>query len=242
MKRYFAISVGLCVAALATGNLVKRSAEAPRFEHRSLQQWARLLTTEPVSYRRFLHLIGPELIPHLLAEIECCESDGVFYRLYLGTYIRLPIALQQCLTRPTPLEERRLNAIGLLGDFGRQAKPAVPTLIRLLRFESLVGSVLTTLQRIGPAAEAATPGLVELLEREEPQPFVASTLVKIQANPKLALPALRRAGTNGPVWFRLEVARALHQMALEADPAFFLGESQSVAAAPQRRAPAFGAE
>jgi hypothetical protein len=125
--------------------------------------------------------------------------------------------------------------MGLLGDLGSQARAAVPTLICLLQYGDRSGSILSALQRIGPEARSATLILIELLEEE--QPFVATTLVKIRADPELALPALRRASTNGPSWFRLEAASALRQIELAHAPAVASAQWAAPRAAPGEMPP-----
>jgi HEAT repeat protein len=124
-----------------------------------------------------------------------------------------PAAIKRFLPPPISSEERRLNAIILLGKMGPAAAPAVPSLIDQLGDEMLdaTGAVVLALKQIGPAAKDAVPKLIEMLD--EPSAEIADALGAIGPDARAAIPALTRVSTNGPLTLRRSAQMALKSIA-----------------------------
>jgi len=191
-----------------------RYATAPRHEGRTLSAWSHDLTAHPVARQKLLYELGPAIVPYLLHEIDRHYDPfdrDLSYTVSHWIYRHTPEFLSAYAPKPVPQDERRLNALILLGQLGADARAAVPTLIKLLDDESVSGSVVLALSAIGPDAQSAVPKLIAMLD--EPSPWVPTALAKIDSGTLATTAALRRASTNGPRWFQLEAAEALWSLA-----------------------------
>jgi HEAT repeat protein len=142
--------------------------------------------------------IGPEAksgIPALIAALsdksELVKGQAVWAMSRIGANAVPPlIAL---------LEDDKLQdtAVVCLGNIGAAARPAVPSLVKLLSQSEmptdLGREILLTLSRIGPAAAESVPALLKILsdEQSELRPYAAWAIAQIGFKP--AIPLLIRA-------------------------------------------------
>ena len=103
-----------------------------------------------------------------------------------------------------PVMPVRKGAAGALGGIGPAAEPSVPALRRALadphRF--VRSWVAMALFEIGPAAGSAVPDLIDMMKSDienlRGRAWCASALPQLEADPNLAVPALRRTLAGDP--------------------------------------------
>jgi HEAT repeat protein len=217
MKSYLIVVFvsGALYSGWAFGKWMGRAGPEASYRGESLTHWARVLTADQSRQTHVLLEIGPRIVPHLEHEMTQCQSDRAesCYAIYSMVFTHAPGAIRSFLPAPISPEERRLNAIILLGKLGPAAEKAVPALIGQLGDETLeaTGAVVLALKRIGPAAKDAVPKLIELLD--EPSAEVAAALGEIGPEASAAIPALIRVSTNGPLTLRRSAQAALQRIA-----------------------------
>ncbi len=116
-----------------------------------------------------------------------------------------------------PVMPVRKGAAGALGGIGPAAEASVPALRRALadphRFVRSWAAM--ALFEIGPAAGAAAPDLIDMMKSDvenlRGRAWCASALPRLEADPDLAVPALRRALADDPS----EEVRAVAVLSLE---------------------------
>jgi HEAT repeat protein len=109
-------------------------------------------------------------MPYLAKTIETKESKFHSHYLQFWSSRKLPQSLQRLL--PTPishLHRARVNGVGVLGQMGPKASPAVSTLVRALgdADEGMRMMAAEALGKIGPEAQPAIPALVNMLKDDE---------------------------------------------------------------------------
>ena len=78
--------------------------------------------------------MGSKAVPFLIAALG--RTDGPFKQLYLRCYPKLPLKLKTSLPRPYTSYAIRGRAVLALTFLGPTAKPAIPSLLNLLRNDS----------------------------------------------------------------------------------------------------------
>jgi HEAT repeat protein len=114
--------------------------------------------------------LGEPAMPYLAKTIETKESKFHSHYLQFWSSRKLPQSLQRLL--PTPishLHQARVNGVGVLGQMGPKASPAVSTLVRALgdADEGMRMMAAEALGKIGPEARPAIPALVNMLKEDE---------------------------------------------------------------------------
>jgi HEAT repeat protein len=101
--------------------------------------------------------MGAELaVPALIRVIEA--QDSALGRWYDQLYLKIPAGMRKPFPVPPPRERIVSTAMTALSQFGSDASPSVPMLIRLYRRNP--GKVTSTLAAIGPSASNAIPVLI----------------------------------------------------------------------------------
>jgi len=175
------------------------------------KQWAKLLTARPTQHLEVLPSLCQTLVPHLVQQIK--RYSNPFHRdtgYWLTRRARdyFPENLRRWVPDPVSSQERKLNAVILLGVLGPCASEAVPVLISLLDDEELCTSAVLTLQAIGPAARAAVPKMLRKLS-EEPEPRLATALAHLAPDDPEVIRALLELSRTEDGSVRLEAEAAL---------------------------------
>jgi len=104
--------------------------------------------------------LGEPAMPYLTKTIGMKESKLHAYYLQFWSSPKLPQSLRRLL--PTPIShfhQARVNGVGVLGQMGPKASPAVPTLMRALgdADQGMRMMAAEALGKIGPEAQPAIP-------------------------------------------------------------------------------------
>jgi hypothetical protein len=205
---------GVVCSSWAVSQWTGRIDSGAMYRSKSLAHWARVLSADQSRQTNLLVEIGPRIAPYLAYEITRAQLGRLdpFYTLHSLIFANAPGAIQYLIPPPISPQERRLNAIILIGKMGPAGASALPTLINQLGDETLdaTGAVVVALKEIGPAAKDAVPKLIELLD--EPSAEVADALGAIGSDASAAIPALIRVSTNGPLTLRRSAKMALQRI------------------------------
>jgi len=114
--------------------------------------------------------MGEPAMPYLAKTIETKESKFHSHYLRFWSSRKLPQSLQRLL--PTPishLHQARVNGVGVLGQMGPKARPAVSTLVQALgdADQGMRMMAAEALGKLGPAARPAILPLVNMLKEDE---------------------------------------------------------------------------
>jgi hypothetical protein len=148
-RRTLLIAVAITVSATILFTLL-RPASGPKFENKALSVWLVELNSGPPASRvraaEAIKQIGTNAIPFLVAALS--QTDSTFKRALLDISVRLPFPS----LRPESADERRLLALAGFRVLGSGAKPALPSLEKLLEEKRNTGSVAMVLGSIGSNA------------------------------------------------------------------------------------------
>lgn len=132
-------------------------------------------------------------------------------------------ALVQMAKNEKEPSKSRLFAINALGQFGDDAKPAVPTLVALLdsKQKGVRLATLSALSEIGKSAKGAVPRLILALKDADEAVRVgaAQAIGSIGSPAKSAVPALIEALNDPSKTVRLRVIGAIGSLGTDAKPA-----------------------
>lgn len=147
----------------------------PKFRGRPAQFWANELIQGDVTEHGLAALalvqLGPEAsIPVL---IDALEAKGP--PVYREIWATLPRFLRKRLPNPLANDQSRYRVAVVLGDFGPEARAAVPKLIGALQSRSveLKCAAASALGEIGPDAQTAVPFLTAMAK--EKSAFISHT-------------------------------------------------------------------
>jgi hypothetical protein len=157
---------------------------------------------------RQLQQRATEALPWLIRDVS--QRHIVVERAYAAFWNILPEWCQARLPDVLGSQQRRANAVALVGQLGPAAKPAVPYLADLLDDDVVDADAALDLGALGPAAREAVPALIQAVQ--EQRPFAATALGEIGSAARAAEPALEIAANSGPNWQRREALLALHRI------------------------------
>ena len=174
MKRNRAIALVVLLAAIAVAAFFALRPRELVYQGKSVSAWIADLGSNDRQRIERAHktlvALGEPAMPYLAKTIETKESKFHSYYLQFWSSSKLPQSLQRLL--PTPishLHQARVNGVGVLGQMGPKASPAVSTLVRALgdADEGMRMMAAEALGKIGPEARPAIPALVNMLKESE---------------------------------------------------------------------------
>jgi len=174
MKRSRAIALVVLLAAIAVAAFFALRPGELVYQGKSVSAWIADLGSNDRQRIERAHktlvAMGEPAMPYLAKTIETKESKFHSHYLQFWSSRKLPQSLQRLL--PTPishLHQARVNGVGVLGQMGRKASPAVSTLVRALgdADEGMRMMAAEALGKIGPEARPAVPALANMLKEHE---------------------------------------------------------------------------
>ena len=174
MKRSRAIALVVLLAAIAVAGFFALRPGELVYQGKSVSAWIADLGSNDRQRiertQKALLAMGEPAMPYLAKTIETKESKFHSHYLQFWSSRKLPQSVQRLL--PTPishLHQARVNGVGVLGQMGPKASPAVSTLVRALgdADEGMRMMAAEALGKIGSEARPAIPALVNMLKEYE---------------------------------------------------------------------------
>jgi HEAT repeats len=118
----------------------------------------------PEQAKSALKSLGSNAVPYLVAGLN--RNEGRFHRQYQQIWYHLPPYTRRIFPRPVDPVIVRFGIIELLGEMGEDARPAIPTLINLLKTgnQPVREALIECLGTIGKGDNTVTQALVEALK------------------------------------------------------------------------------
>lgn len=165
---------GILAVAVLSGFawLALRPPREPVYEGKPLGYWLRHPMLTPITNYPFLGgtsinfpKVDSNAVPFLVQALE--RPDGAFDRQYGNLYLKLPPRFRSRLPKPVFPGELRTHATSILCKMGKDAKPAIPVLIRMMKTDSSSNArfgATTCLLSIGGGDETVKEAFEEVLK------------------------------------------------------------------------------
>ncbi len=183
---------GLCVLAAGIWVLTLTvGTKDTLYQGKNAYYWSEQITNSvAAASNRAIAVLHGEIIPYLTNQMFCDTNDSRFRMALVEQLNSLPgVQIEYLISYG-----RRGQAVGQLGFFGTNAKPAIPALLKALRSrdEPLLGAAAGALVRIQAEAKVAVPALIEgaVDSLGRGQPDVVEALGDYGAEAKAAVPVL----------------------------------------------------
>jgi hypothetical protein len=189
MRKRFWILLALLLVAVLGGAAwqVMRESE-PVYKGKPLSFWIHSLGNgEGDMVKENWRGLGSNAVPILILALG--KRDGIDQDLYAKLWSHLPGWVKRRLSPPVHAVVMRENAIDMLNVLDKDAKPAIPALIRILRrdkHEALRAKAVWCLENIGKQDKAVTQALIEALNDKSWNVRLVSTNALMEVDPAAA--------------------------------------------------------